>query len=73
MLESRALTQTIDINMVACCYVRKHIFIWIKKIAKMESISYVKAVNLQMTFPLLTFQNFYIFFFTEYKAFEYSK
>jgi len=43
-----------------------------KKSAEMESISYVKAVNLQMTFPLLTFQNFHIFF-TEYKVFEYSK
>lgn len=32
-----------------------------KKSGEMESINYMTAVNLWMTFPFLTFQNFYIF------------
>ena len=32
-----------------------------KNSAEMENISYVKAVNLWMIFPLVIFQNFYIF------------
>lgn len=43
-----------------------------KKPAKMESISFMKAVNLWMTFSLLALQNFYIILFLkEYIIFQY--
>ena len=55
----KSRTQHREINMVACCYVRKYIHMD-KEPAKMGSLSFMKAVNLGMAYSLLAFHNFCI-------------